>query len=145
MVNEFGETGLKPVLLLGYVGNVASDLELNEVYGPIKRNNAYTILQVIEKQESSDSLKLSFESIKKQLRNDLRFKAVNERLKKITSKLADQNNVKIYGDVVDKIQTSQIPMFVHRLMGFGGRIAGVPLTTPFSEWMNNEVKQKLLP
>ena len=145
LVNEFGETGLKPVLLLGYVGNVASDLELNEVYGPIKRNNAYTILQVIEKQESSDSLKLSFESIKKQLRNDLRFKAVNERLKKITSKLADQNNVKIYGDVVDKIQTSQIPMFVHRLMGFGGRIAGVPLTTPFSGWMNEEVKQKLLP
>ena len=145
LVNEFGETGLKPVLLLGYVGDVASDLELNEVYGPIKRNNAYTILQVIEKQESSDSLKLSFESIKKQLRNDLRFKAVNERLKKITSKLADQNNVKIYGDVVDKIQTSQIPMFVHRLMGFGGRIAGVPLTTPFSGWMNEEVKQKLLP
>ncbi len=145
LVNEFGETGLKPVLLLGYVGNVASDLELNEVYGPIKRNNAYTVLQVIEKQESSDSLKLSFESIKKQLRNDLRFKAVNERLKKITSKLADQNNVKIYGDVVDKIQTSKIPMFVHRLMGFGGRIAGVPLTTPFSGWMNEEVKQKLLP
>ena len=145
LVNNEGETGLKPVLLLGYIGNVASDLELNEVYGPIKRNNAYTILQVIERQESSDSLKLSFESIKDQLRNDLRFRAVNDRLKKRTSKLAQQNNVKIFNDVVDKIQTSQIPMFVHRLMGFGGRIAGVPLTTPFSGWMNEEVKQKLLP
>jgi parvulin-like peptidyl-prolyl isomerase len=145
LVNNEGETGLQPVLLLGYVGNVASDLELNEVYGPIKRNNAYTILQVIEKQESSDSLKLSFESIKNQLRNDLRFKAVNERLKKRTSNLAQKNNVKIFSDVVDKIQTSQIPMFVHRLMGFGGRIAGVPLTTPFSGWINEEVKQKLLP
>ena len=110
--------------MLGYVGSVASDLNLNEVYGPIKRNNAYTILQVIERQESNDSLKLSFESIKEQLRNDLRFKGLNERLKKITSNLAQQNNVKIYNDVVDKIQTSQIPMFVHRLMGFGGRIAG---------------------
>lgn len=145
LVNENGETGLKPVLLLGYVGSVASDLELNEIYGPIKRNNAYTILQVIERQEGSDSLKLSFESIKDQLRNDLRFKAVNERLKKITSNLAQQNNVKILSDMVDKIQTSQIPMFVHRLMGFGGRIAGVPLTTPFSGWINEEVKQKLLP
>ena len=143
LVNEDGETGLKPVLLLGYVGSVASDLNLNEVYGPIKRNNAYTILQVIERQESNDSLKLSFESIKEQLRNDLRFKGLNERLKKITSELAQQNNVKIYNDVVDKIQTSQIPMFVHRLMGFGGRIAGVPLTTPFSGWINEEVKQKL--
>jgi hypothetical protein len=145
LVNNEGVTGLKPVLLLGYVGSVASDLNLNEVYGPIKRNNAYTILQVIERQESNDSLKLSFESIKEQLRNDLRFKGLNERLKKITSNLAQQNNVKIYNDVVDKIQTSQIPMFVHRLMGFGGRIAGVPLTTPFSEWIKEEVKQKLLP
>jgi parvulin-like peptidyl-prolyl isomerase len=145
LVNNEGETGLQPVLLLGYVGNVSSDLELNEVYGPIKRNNAYTILQVIEKQETSDSLKLSFESIKDQLRNDLRFKAVNDRLKNITSNLAQQNNVKIFSDVIDKIQTSQIPMFVHRLMGFGGRIAGVPLTTPFSGWINEEVKQKLLP
>ena len=145
LVNNEGVTGLKPVLLLGYVGSVASDLNLNEVYGPIKRNNAYTILQVIERQESNDSLKLSFESIKEQLRNDLRLKGLNERLKKITSNLAQQNNVKIYNDVVDKIQTSQIPMFVHRLMGFGGRIAGVPLTTPFSGWINEEVNQKLLP
>ena len=145
LVNNEGETGLKPILLLGYVGSVASDLELNEIYGPIKRNNAYTILQIIERQESNDSLKLSFASVKDQLRNDLRFKKLNERLTKITSNLAVQNNVKIYNDVVDKIQTSQIPMFVHRLMGFGGRIAGVPLTRPFSGWINEEVKQKLLP
>jgi len=145
LVNEDGETGLKPILFLGYVGSVASDLELNEIYGPIKRNNAYTILQVIERQESNDSLKLSFESVKNQLRNDLRFKELNQRLTKKTSDLAQQNNVKIYNDVVNKIQTSQIPMFVHRLMGFGGRIAGVPLTTPFSGWINEEVKQKLLP
>ncbi len=145
LVNSEGETGLKPILLLGYVGSVASDLELNEVYGPIKRNNAYTILQVIERQESNDSLKLSFESVKNQLRNDLRFKELNDRLIKITFNLAQQNNVKIFSDVIDKIQTSQIPMFVHRLMGFGGRIAGVPLTAPFSGWINEEVKQKLLP
>jgi parvulin-like peptidyl-prolyl isomerase len=145
LVNNEGETGLKPILLLGYVGSVASDLELNEIYGPIKRNNAYTILQVIERQESNDSLKLSFESVKNQLRNDLRFRELNQLLTKKTSDLAQQNNVKIYNDVVDKIQTSQIPMFVHRLMGFGGRIAGVPLTTPFSGWINEEVKLKLLP
>jgi hypothetical protein len=140
-----GETGLKPLLLLGYIGNVASNLKLNEVYGPIKRNDAYTILQVIERQDSNDSLKLSFAKIKDQLRNDLRFNKLNERLKKITAALADKNNVKILNNVITKIQSSQIPMFVHRLMGFGGRIAGVPLTTPFSGWIDEEVKQKLLP
>ena len=145
LVNSLGETGLKPLLLLGYIGNVASNLKLNEVYGPIKRNDAYTILQVIERQDSNDSLKLSFAKIKDQLRNDLRFNKLNERLKKITAALADKNNVKILNNVITKIQSSQIPMFVHRLMGFGGRIAGVPLTTPFSGWIDEEVKQKLLP
>jgi parvulin-like peptidyl-prolyl isomerase len=145
LVNDIGETGLKPVLLLGYVGNVASDLKLNEVYGPIKRNDSYTILQVIERKDSNDSLKLSFASIKDQLRNDLRFKYLRTRLNKITSILANKNTVKIYSDVLDKIKTSSIPMFVHRLMGFGGRIAGVPLTLPFSDWITKENKQKLLP
>ena len=53
--------------------------------------------------------------------------------------------IKIFTDVIDKVQTTQIPMFVNRLMGFGGRIAGMPLVTPFSDWINNNIKQKLLP
>jgi parvulin-like peptidyl-prolyl isomerase len=145
LVNNDGETGLKPSILLGYIGNVALDLDLNEVYGPIKRNNAYSILQVIERQNSSDSLKLSFDLIKNQLRNELKFKILNEKLIEITSTLAEKYNVKIFNEAINKIQSSNIPFFVHRLMGFGGRIAGVPLTTPFSGWINNEVKQKLLP
>ncbi|MBE0538844.1 MAG: hypothetical protein IH620_03965 [Ignavibacterium sp.] len=145
LVNAEGETGLKPVLLLGYVGSVAADLNLNEVYGPIKRKNAFTILQVVERQNSNDSLKLSFDSIKEQLRNDLRFKKLNERMQSITSNLALKYDVKIFNNVIDKIQTSRMPMFVHRLMGFGGRIAGVPLTTPFSGWINSEIRLKMLP
>jgi parvulin-like peptidyl-prolyl isomerase len=145
LVNNNGETGLTPVLLLGYVGQIASELNLNQVYGPIQRNDAYTIMQVIERQDSNDSLKLSFDSIKNQLRNDLRFKKLNERLNKITSNLAEQNNVKIFDNVVDKIQTTRIPMFVYRLMGFGGRIAGMPLVTPFSNWIKSDKQNKSLP
>ncbi len=44
-----------------------------------------------------------------------------------------------------KLISTNIQMFVHRFMGFGGRMAGVPLLTPFSGWMNNEVKEKILP
>ena len=146
LVNKDGETGLKPVLLLGDVGKIAFDLKLDEVYGPIQRNNAYSIIQVVERKDSDDSLKLSFESIKNELRNDLRFNRLLGQLEKITSNLAEKNNVKIYSDVLDKVQTTKIPMFLHRFMGFGGRIAGVPLLTPFSEWMDNyELKKKLLP
>jgi len=145
LVNSNGETGMKPVLLLGDIGKIASDLELNQVYGPVKRHGKYSIFQVIEKDETNDSLKLSFGSIKGQLRNDLRDKQLIDSLNKKTAGLAEKYKVKIYPDAIDKIQSLKIPMFVHRLMGFGGRIAGVPILTPFSSWFSKENKKELLP
>lgn len=146
LVNEYGETGLKPISLLGDVGKTALQLKLNEVHGPIQRGNAYSIIQVFDKKEIDDSLKLSFDSIKDELRNGLRIKKLTEHLSKTTSNLAEKYNVKIYSDALNKIEITKIPMFLHRFMGFGGRIAGMPLLTPFSDWMNDfELKKILLP
>jgi hypothetical protein len=47
--------------------------------------------------------------------------------------------------VLNQFEYSKVPMFVHRLMGFGGRIAGTPLVTPFSGWIKNMNRQKLFP
>lgn len=145
LVNSNGETGLKPVLLLGDLGKTAMDLNLNEVYGPIQRNNEYTIMQVIEKKDSNDSLKLAFDSVKTQLREKLRSNRLTDQLKSTTAYLAEKNNVKIYNGAIEQIKTSNIPMFIHRLMGFGGRIAGMPLVTPFSGWIKEVNKNSILP
>lgn len=145
LVNIFGETNLRPVISLGEVGKIVANLKVNEIYGPIQRNNSYSLFQVIERKESDDSVKVSFESIKNQLRSKLRFKRLTDRLNETTAKLAEKYDVKIYGEVVNKINFSEIPMFIHRFMGFGGRIAGMPLVTPFSEWIKEVNKKKLLP
>ena len=99
----------------------------------------------IRDRTTNDSLKLAYDSIKDQLRIDLRDKKLLTKLNKKTALLAEKYGVKIFPDLLDKIQTTKVPMFVHRLMGFGGRIAGVPLLTPFSGWINEETKVKLLP
>lgn len=145
LVNNFGETGLKPVMLLGDIGKIANGLQLNEVYGPIKRQNRYCVFQVIDEEYSGDSLKLSYEAAKDQIKNTIRDKKLINKLNKQTSSLAEKYGVQINSSVLDKIETTQIPMFVHRLMGFGGRIAGVPLLTPFSSWINSEIKSNMLP
>jgi parvulin-like peptidyl-prolyl isomerase len=145
LVNQNGETDLIPVSLLGDLSNTVSGLNLNEIFGPIKRSNGYSIIKLIEKKETTDSLSLNYNEIKVQLRNALRFQKLKEKLNEKTADLSIQQNVKIYNDVLDKITSTNIQMFVHRFMGFGGRMAAVPLLTPFSGWMNNEVKQKLLP
>lgn len=145
LVNNDSETGLKPVLLLGDIGKITSGLKLNEIYGPIKRQNSYCIFQVIEEETTNDSLKLSFDSVKNQLKSELKDQKLLEMLNKRTALLAEKYGVKIYPEELANIETNNVPMFVHRLMGFGGRIAGVPLLTPFSGWTNKEVKIKLLP
>lgn len=145
LVNHLGETGLQPVMLFGDIGKIVEGLKLNEVYGPIKRGNSYCVFQVIDEEFSGDSLKLSYETAKDQIKNTIRDKKLIDKLNKHTSNLAEKYGVQINPSVLDKIETTQIPMFVHRLMGFGGRIAGVPLLTPFSSWINGGIKSKMLP
>jgi hypothetical protein len=145
LVNIFGETGLRPVISLGEMGQRAINLKMNEVYGPIQRNNSYTLLQVIEKKDQQDSLNLNFDLIKDQLRNDLRIKKLYQRLNNSTSFIALKNDVKIFPDAINNLSTTKIPMFVHRFMGFGGRVSGMPLLMPFSEWIKKMDKVNILP
>ena len=145
LLSDEGESGLKPVILFGEIGKVASNLNPGEIYGPIKRKNSYSIIQLIEKKDMDDSLKLSFDKIKDILRYEYRVKKLADKLNEITSKLAVDDNVKIYRNELDKIKITNIPMFLHRFMGFGGRIAGMPLLTPFSEWIDKVDTKKLLP
>lgn len=145
LANDEGETGLKPVLLLGDIGKIATNLEVDEIYGPIQRNNSYSIIQLIERRDEDDSVKLSFESIKDELRNSLRVQKLNAHMKTTTAALAEKYNVKINTELLDQIKVTEIPMFLHRFMGFGGRIAGVPILTPFSEWIDQSTIKKMLP
>lgn len=145
LVNILGETGLRPIISLGELADVVSKLELNEVYGPIQRNKSYSLLQVIQREDNSDSVKTNFETIKNSLRDDLRVKKLFKGLNSGTANLAVKNNLKIFPDVIESISTTNIPMFIHRFMGFGGRIAGMPLLTPFSGWIKQMDKINILP
>lgn len=145
LVNILGETNLRPIISLGYIGSIVTNLKINEIYGPVQRQNSYSLLQVIERKEPDDSVQVSFESIKNQLKEKLRLKLLEDKLNETTATLAERNDVKIFSDKVNAIKNPEIPMFLHRLMGFGGRIAGMPLVTPFSGWIKNINKQKLFP
>ncbi len=145
LVNQNGESDFIPVTLLGDLSSIVSGMSINEIFGPIKRSNGYTILKLIEKTETTDSMAFEYNNVKDQLRNTLRLKILTEKLNERTANLSIEKNVKIYNSVLDKITSTNIQMFVHRFMGFGGRMAGVPLLTPFSGWINNEVKEKILP
>jgi len=145
LVNDKGVTGLVSVMQLGELGSIAENVKEGEVYGPLRRAGGYSIFSVIEKKNSSDSLSAAFENVKDGLRGELFNSKMNEMLTQKTVKFISGNKVQINADVVEGIKVNTIPVFVHRMMGFGGRIAGVPFTTPFSGWADQIESQKLFP
>ncbi len=146
LVNDNGETDLLPHFYFGELGLIASKLSLNEIYGPINRDRKYTLIKVLEKKELSDTIDVDFEYAKNYIQNYLFQKKFNEKILRHTIKLADKYGVKIYNDVLKNTRTTSIPMFVHRFMGFGGKIAAVPLLDNWFRFVNlNEFKTKILP
>lgn len=146
LVNENGETGLKPAVFLGDIGIIASKLDLNLLYGPIKKGDGYSLLMVTQKSSMNDSLKFEYESSKEQLRTYLFQKKLNKFLSNKTMGLAQKYDAKAFESELKDIKTSNIVMFVHRLMGFGGRITGVPLLDNWADFIDiNQLRQELIP
>ncbi|MCA0387092.1 MAG: hypothetical protein LCH52_01215 [Bacteroidetes bacterium] len=146
LVDESGETGLKPAIFLGDIGIIAAKLDLNQLYGPIKRGDGYSLLMVKEKKSMNDSLKIDFDNSKELLRGYLFQKKLNEFISKKTVQLSAKYNAKAYENRLKDIKTTDVVMFVHRLMGFGGRISGVPLLDNWADFIDiKELKRELIP
>ncbi len=146
LVNENGETGLQPAYALGDLGTIASQLNVSQLYGPIRRNNVYSLVLITEKKNLTDTLKIDNENTKEKLRSFLFQKKLNETISRKTIRLAQKYNAKVYEDVALRTKSTGIKMFVHRLMGFGGRIAGIPLLDNWADWIDTkELKEIMLP
>ncbi len=146
LVNNLGETGLKPTFLLGEIGRTASALPLNQLYGPVRRDGRYTVFMVTDRKEISDSVKIDFDQNKEAIKNHLFVRKLNRFTAEKTRIFAQKYNAKVYPENLSEIRTTGIKMFVHRLMGFGGRIAGVPLLDNWAEFIDStELRKVLLP
>jgi parvulin-like peptidyl-prolyl isomerase len=144
--NKGGEFGYFPVSMFGEIGRISAGMRIDEVYGPIKVPEGYSIVKLLDKKKSRDGNLNSYEDVKDLLHSELLNKKLEIIYNRKTAEYADKYGLKINYEVLKQIKVSDLNMFTHRYMGFGGRIAAVPYTTPryrwIYEWMKN---QKILP
>jgi parvulin-like peptidyl-prolyl isomerase len=140
--NNNGVTGFVTPESLGEIGKMALTLENGQVYGPIKTKEGYSLFELINKFEENDSAlrraPINIDDIKKSHYQ----KKLEEVFLKKTYQLADKYNFAIDQKNLKDIKVSPIPMFTHRVIGFGGRIAAYPYTTPWYNWIDQYLKQK---
>lgn len=146
LTDENGETGLKPISSLGDLGVIAAQLDTNQLYGPIKRFDGFSLIMVKEKKFAGDSIQIDYQNVKNYIKSYLMQKKFNNAVARKTLELVEKYQAKVYENEISNIKTTKIPMFVHRIMGFGGRIAGVPLLDNWMDYVDiNQFRQKVLP
>lgn len=136
-INTKGEFGFKPISYFGEIGAILDKMKINEIYGPVKVTEGYSIFKLVDVREDSSLDLASFDQIRNELGNELRHLKTKKSINQFIAKLARQNNITINKELLNSIKTTSHNSIVFNMLGFGGRITAVPLITPNSEWVES--------
>ncbi len=137
-----GEFGFFPATEHGEIGKAASEMEVGDIYGPIKLDEGYSIFQLIGKKEDTTSYSKSFDEVREQLVTQLTLIRFEKYVNEYNARLADKYGVEINENVLKGIDDIFMNLMVVRYMGFGGEIFAVPYTEQFAGWYDIWLKKK---
>ncbi len=141
-----GEFGLFPTTEHGEIGRIAGEMELGDIYGPLKTDEGYSIFKLIDKVEEKEELSGSFEDVKGELKKQIGLKKLKKTFNEKTAELASKYGVNIDENELKSIKVTDLSMVVYRYMGFGGRILAVPFTNTYVDWVEKwKSNQQSLP
>jgi len=140
-----GEFGFFPTNAYGEIGRIAGEMEVGDIYGPLKTDDGYSIFKLIGKKEATDNLAKPFEEIQGELKKQLKIEKLSEKMIDKTVELANKYGVSVDEQLLKSVQASNLSMVVYRYMGFGGRILAVPYSAPFTNWVQKWKQENKLP
>ncbi|MCU0343046.1 MAG: peptidylprolyl isomerase [Ignavibacterium sp.] len=141
-----GEWGFFNPKKAGEIGRIAQDLNIGQVYGPIKVNEGYSIFKLIDKRNRNDNQKsiLDQDSLKF-IRLTIALTKLDNLINDKTVSLARKYKINLDEQLLQKIESSEINTFTYRFIGFGGKIAAFPITVPMYNWYKQYEQNKEIP
>lgn len=112
----------------------AQNLKIGEVFGPIKTNEGFSIIKLLDRKSGKQEKYESFEEAKNDIKNILRTEKMYNNLEDITAKLALDNKLDLNESILKSIKVNSINMIVFKRFGFGGQYIAVPYQPDFSGW-----------
>lgn len=137
-----GEYGFFPVDRFGEIGRIAWQMKEGDVFGPITVSDGYAVIKLLGKRsEYVEKKKVSFEEARADLIKEVRGNRIKHKLDVQTAQLAQKYGITIDGNIFRSVETTTIPAFGIRRLGFGGQITAAPLVAPDNDWVNEFEKQ----
>ena len=138
-----GEYGYFPISMYGEIGEAAAKMEINEIYGPIKVKEGYSVIKLIgKKDEYVEYPSKTFDQAKDQIRKTLEYQRAKRILDYRTVELAKKYGMDIKEDVFRGVETSTVTSFGIHHLGFGGQVTAAPLLAPDNDWVEIYFKQQ---
>ena len=143
--NTEEEEKYHPLNQQGDLWKALGSMKIGEVYGPLKLEDGFAVIKLIDKKEGKKEQIESFEEAKPQLKGILQTKKMYNDLENTTAKLAVDKNIQINEKVLQSIKVNMLNIIVYRRFGFGGQQLAVPYAPNFSSWFEKyEELKKLL-
>lgn len=142
--NKGGEYGFSDISSLGEIGEATLKMQIGDIYGPIKTDEGYSIIKLIDRKQDTTLSKKSFEDVKNEIEKKLTYSRLERLMNEYTVKLANKFGVQIDEGVLYSLSNNFLNLMVVRYMGFGGEIFAVPNTEQFSGWYRLWQQQKLV-
>ncbi|RPI70018.1 MAG: hypothetical protein EHM47_12875, partial [Ignavibacteriales bacterium] len=137
-----GEFGYFPVTENGEIGRAAFNMEVGDVYGPIKLDEGYSVFRLIGKKQDTTVNSKSYDEVKEELISQITLSKFEKYVNGYVAELAQKYGIEIYEDVLEEIDNIYLNLVVVRYMGFGGEIFAVPYTEQFSGWYDIWIDNK---
>ncbi|GAB6282732.1 MAG: hypothetical protein STSR0008_14790 [Ignavibacterium sp.] len=129
-----GEYGLQPLSKYKELGKIISQMNVGDIYGPIKVDEGYSIIQLKDKRIDTTNFSFNNQDVRDDLTTQLTLNKFEKFVNNYNAKLANKYGVEIYEDVLKDIDNIYLNIVMVRKMGFGGEIFAVPYTEQFSGW-----------
>ena len=139
-----GELGFFPINEYGKIGEVAANMNIGDMYGPLKVPEGYSLFELIDKKEENIFSDLSFAKNKENIKLQLKYKKFNDEIISKTVELANKYGFYVNEQVFNSLEVLNTTSIVYRYFGFGGRILAVPMTFPNYRWVKQWQEQQNL-
>jgi parvulin-like peptidyl-prolyl isomerase len=129
-----GDLGFFSITKYGEIGKIADGMKNGEIFGPVKINNNYALIKLIEKRKSNKPIDTSFVNIKDDIIEFVKGIKLRNKLKNYVAGLASEYGFKINNAIFKSIPVMQFNTVTVRMIGFGGRIYAFPYQPLFGDW-----------
>ena len=130
-----GELGYFSINEYGEIGRIAAQMEVGEMYGPIKIQEGYSLFELIDKKEVNDLPLTNYNSEREKIVEELKNKKLYESIINKTVEIANKYNIEINEQVLNSVEVLNTTTVVYRVFGFGGKLLAVPMTFPNYNWV----------